>query len=384
MPTSPRKAKKILREGEATVIKRKPFTIRLNHATGETTQEITLGIDTGYKNVGFSAVSENKELIDGEITLRTDIPKKMEQRASYRNTRRSRLWHRPPRFLNRKKEAGWLAPSIQHKMDAHIRIVEQIMKLMPVTNIMVEVAKFDIQKIKNPDVEGTGYQEGEQMGFWNVREYVLHRDNHKCQHCKGKLKDPILQVHHVHGKKNGATDRPEELITVCMTCHKNHHNGVSIIPEKEIKRFKPETFMSMVRWKILNELRERFENINHTYGHITKTNRIRNHLPKTHANDAFTIAKGGKQERCQTFDVIQVRRNNRCLQRNRKGYAPSIRRTRYENQPHDLVEYENRLYTSGGSMSYGKYIYLKINGKKKSVRSDGVKLIKHQKGFCYR
>ena len=48
MPCSPRKAKVLLKQGKAKVVKRCPFTIQLISATGETKQEITLGIDTGY------------------------------------------------------------------------------------------------------------------------------------------------------------------------------------------------------------------------------------------------------------------------------------------------------------------------------------------------
>jgi len=239
MPTKQQKANKLLKQGKAKVVKRKPFTIQLKYATGEAKQDITLGIDAGYSTVGFSAVSEKKELMSGELTLRKGISKLIEQRAGYRRTRRSKLWHRPPRFLNRARPEGWLAPSIQHKLDSHIRLVEQIKSILPITNVIIEVASFDIQKIKNPDINGVEYQKGERLGFWNVREYVIHRDNHTCQHCNGKKKNKILQVHHINGKKEGATDRPEELLTVCVTCHDEHHQGVDIIPKKKIKNFKP-------------------------------------------------------------------------------------------------------------------------------------------------
>jgi hypothetical protein len=82
--------------------------------------------------------------------------------------------------------------------------------LMPITETIIEVAAFDIQKIKvNCEIEGKEYQEGEQLGFWNLREYILHRDNHKCQHpdCKNKAKSPILEVHHIGFWKKDRTDR---------------------------------------------------------------------------------------------------------------------------------------------------------------------------------
>src|SRR3989338_3411622 len=106
MPTTPRKARHLLKQGKAKVVKRKPFVIQLKYPTGETKQEIILGIDSGYSKVGFSAVTENQELMSGELVLRKNISKLIEQRKAYRRTRRSKLWHRQPRFMNRKKQKG--------------------------------------------------------------------------------------------------------------------------------------------------------------------------------------------------------------------------------------------------------------------------------------
>ncbi|MHA1285780.1 MAG: RNA-guided endonuclease IscB [Candidatus Thorarchaeota archaeon] len=376
MPTYPRKARVLLKEDKVRVVKRSPFTIQLKYATGEAKQEITLGVDSGYKYVGFSAVSDKCELVSGELTLRNNIPKLMEKRRIYRRNRRGKLWYRPARFLNRTKPKEWLAPSIQHKLDAHIRLVENIKRLLPVSRIVVEVASFDVQKIMNPDIEGKEYQEGEQLGFWNVRAYVIHRDNHTCQHCKGKKKDKILQVHHINGRSEGATDRPEELLTVCVTCHDEHHHGVDIISKKKVRQFKAETFMSSVHWK-LTELLE----CEHTFGYLTKHNRIKFGIEKSHVNDAFVIAGGtGELGRCVSLVVKQVRRNNRCLQLNRKGYKPSIRRVRYKLQPNDLIRYNGEEHRIRGTQHYGTQICL---SSKKSVATSKVELISYGKGMCY-
>ncbi len=353
MPCKPTKARHLLEQNRAKAVSRKPFTIQLLWTCEHKTQPVKLGMDPGYQKVGVSAASNKKELLSAEIQLRTDMPKKLQEKAMYRRNRRNILWHRQPRFKNRSKPKEWLAPSIQHKLDSHLRIIEKIQMLLPVTEIMVEVAAFDIQKIKNPGIDGEEYQQGEQLGFWNIREYVLHRDNHTCQHCHGKKKDKILQIHHINEKAEGATDRPEELLTVCKTCHDEHHAGIDIIPKKKIKNFKPETFMTMVRWKIVNALGCR-----HTYGYITKHNRIKQGLMKSHVNDAFVIAGGTNQERCKTIISKQVRRNNRKLQINRKGFKPAIRRQRYKLQPNDLVRYGGKECRVKGVHSYGKYVIL--------------------------
>jgi len=125
MPTTPAKARHLLEQSKAKVVRRKPFIIQLKYATGETKQQITLGIRGAYKTVGISAITDKRELLSGEVNLRTNIPKLLKQRRNYRRTRRGRLWHRQPRFNNRSKPKGWLAPSIQHKLDSHIRIVDK-------------------------------------------------------------------------------------------------------------------------------------------------------------------------------------------------------------------------------------------------------------------
>jgi hypothetical protein len=176
MPTTPRKAKKLLKEDKAKVVKRTPFIIQLKYATGENRQPITLGVDSGYENIGLSAKTNKKELYSTEVKLRTDIVKLNSERKHYRRARMNRkTWYRQARFLNRKKPDGWLAPSIQHKLDSHIKLIENVKKLLPITRIDIEVAAFDIQKIKNPEISGNEYQNGVQKDSWNVREYVLHR-----------------------------------------------------------------------------------------------------------------------------------------------------------------------------------------------------------------
>ena len=384
MPCSPRKARLLLKQNKAKVVKRTPFTIQWTMPTRSYTQTVTLGVDSGYLNVGLSAVSDTKELYSSEVQLRTDIVKLNSERRQYRRSRRNRkTWYRKARFLNRKKPEGWLAPSIQHKLDSHIKLLERVGKILPITRTVIGVAAFDIQKIKNPGISGTGYQNGDQKGFWNVREYVLYRDNHTCQNCKGKSKDPVLEVHHIISRQTGG-DSPDNLITLCKTCHDKVSLGKIKLKVKPSKQFKAETFMTMVRWRLVNELRKDGHDIYHTYGYITKGNRIELGLSKSHTNDAFVIAGGNNQARSIPYRIIQNRRNNRSLQINRKGYKPSIRKQRYPLQPGDLVKSGNMLCTVKGVFSYGKQIRLKdISGVTINTRFENVSLVKYGKGFRY-
>ena len=344
MPTCPSMARRLICDSKAKIVKRYPFTIQLTIASGENRQEIVLGVDVGYQKVGISALSSKQELLSAEICLRNNITKLISDRSMYQRNRRNRLWYRKPRFNNRVKPKGWLAPSVQQKVDSHVKIIEIISKLLPITKVIVETAKFDIQKIKNPDISGKKYQDGEQKDFWNIRAYVFYRDNHTCQYCKRK--NLILQVHHIVSRKTGG-DRPGNLITLCVECHNKCHKGKIKSRFKATKCFKPETCMSIIRKYIINELKKHYD-VEETFGYITKSKRIENKIDKTHVNDAFVIANGNHQVRNSQFSVIQKRKNNRSLQKNRKGFAPSIRRQRYKIQPQDLVKIKGKWETTQG------------------------------------
>ena len=113
-------------------------------------------MDAGSKHVGLSATTEKEELYAAEIELRTDIVGLLATRRQNRRTRRNRLRYRPARFDNRvhSKNKGWLAPSIEQKIQSHLKAVEDVHKLLPISKIIVETASFDIQKIKAPDIAG--------------------------------------------------------------------------------------------------------------------------------------------------------------------------------------------------------------------------------------
>ncbi|PNR93313.1 HNH endonuclease [Petrotoga sp. HWH.PT.55.6.1] len=316
MPCKPSKARKLLKEGKAKVVKKEPFTIQLLYGSSGYKQPITLGVDAGSKTVGLSATTENKELFAAEVELRDDIPKLISQKGQYRRDRRFRKTrYRKLRFLNRvhSKNKGWLAPSVEHKIKSHIKLIDLVHSLLPVTKIVVEVASFDIQKIKNPNIEGKQYQQREQLDFWNVRQYVLWRDNYTCQHCKGKTKDKRLNVHHIESRQIGG-NAPSNLITLCETCHKDYHDGKIKLNFKRGQKFKDATFMGIMRWTLYNRLKDLYSNIHLTYGYITKNTRIQNNLPKTHRIDALCISGHPQAKQLEYYyHIKEVRRHNRQI-----------------------------------------------------------------------
>ena len=144
MPTTPRKARILLKEGRAKIVGREPFTIQLLYGTRGYTQPVTLGLDTGYEHIGYSAVTEKEELVGGEMKLLEGVSARITQRRQYRRIRRNHLRHRAPRFDNRRQKEGWLPPSIQHNLDIYLNLVERFKARLPITRVVVEVAKFDI------------------------------------------------------------------------------------------------------------------------------------------------------------------------------------------------------------------------------------------------
>ena len=372
MPCKEAKARKLLKQNKAKIYKKEPFTIQLLFICENQTQDITLGVDAGSKHIGLSATTKEKELYAADVELRNDIVDLLSTRRQNRRTRRNRLRYRKPRFNNRvhSKKNGWLAPSVEQKIQTHFKVVEDIHKLLPITKIVVETASFDIQKIKNPEIHNEEYQQGEQLEFWNVREYVLFRDNHTCQCCKGKSKDKILNVHHIESRKTGG-NAPNNLITLCETCHKGYHNRIVELP-KTIKRgmsFKDAAFMGIMRWSFYNRLKEIYPNVVMTYGYITKDTRIKNNLPKDHYIDARCISGNPNAEPLgYYFYQKKVRCHNRQIHKSNilKGGKKKLNQASYLVKGFrlfDKVEFEGQICFIFARRSSGYFDIRKLNGE---------------------
>lgn len=371
MPCKPNKARKLLKSNKAKVIHREPFTIQLLFGSSGYKQDINLGVDCGSKFIGLSATTHKKELFSAELELRHDIVDLLSTRRQYRRSRRNRKTrYRKPRFLNRvkSKHKGWLAPSIENKIQTHINIINKINRILPITKIAVEVAQFDIQKIKDPDIKGEEYQQGNQLGFWNIREYVLWRDNHECQHCHGKSKDKILNVHHIESRKIGGNS-PNNLIVLCETCHNKYHQGKIKLKIKRGKSYRDATFMGIMRWTFYNRLKEIYSNVKMTYGYITKNTRIKNKLPKAHRIDARCISGNPNVIPLNYWYYIkQVRKHNRQIHKAKisKGNNRKLNQAPYIVKGFrlfDKIRYEGIKCFIFGRRSSGYFDIRKLNGE---------------------
>lgn len=372
----------LLKARRAVVVKYHPFTIKLTYMCSNKTQEVSLGVDAGSKHVGLSATTKKKVLFEAQLELRDDIVKKLATRREFRMARRNRKTrYRKARFLNRTKsrKKGWLAPSIKQKVESHIQWISRITRFLPVSRITIETAQFDTQLLKAQELglpipQGTDYQKGEQLGFWNVREYVLFRDGHKCRCCKGKSGDSILNVHHIESRKTGG-DAPTNLVTLCETCHKRYHRGEIKLPTS-IKRgnsYRDAVFMGVIRKEVYRM--SRIVNntltcpVDITFGYITKNTRIQCGLPKEHTVDARCISGNPlAKTNGATYVIKPLRHHNRQLHKasilaggiRKNNQAP---KSMFGFRLMDTVLYNGQVCYVNGRRTSGYFSLADINGK---------------------
>jgi len=271
--------------------------------------EFRIGIDPGYKNIGFAVFKIYKntitKLFTGEAQLRTSkIKERLDEKRMYRKNRRylSRKYvkkkhgngsakFKHPIWKNRRKHN--FQPTHKHLINSHYNVLRKLLKLIPVEQIKIHIEynKFDTHKIINPKVHSFYYQRGQQFEFDNVKNYVRNRDNYCCQICKKDVGRLPNEVHHIIWKSNGGSDRPDNLILLCKECHNSiHYNGL-VCPAKStsVNKYRNAGVLN----SIMKYLWNYFESNTYTqdtYGYITSVVRQQNNMNKTHVNDASIIA----------------------------------------------------------------------------------------------
>ena len=380
MPCSPGKARLLLKQQKACVVKRTPFTIKLLHGSAGYKQPVTLGVDAGSKHVGLSASTEKRELYSEEFTPRNDVVELLSTRRQNRRSRRNRKTrYRAPRFNNRvhSKHKGWLAPSVEVKIQEHITVIKRICRILPVTLVRVETAEFDTQRLKAMLAGkllpvGTDYQLGEMYDEYNVRQYVLKRDNYTCQCCGAHAtakKAVKLHVHHLESRKVGG-NAPSNLITLCTACHDNLHKGkVTLDGKKRGKTLRDAAFMGIMRNTLLIRLRNELNiPVQNTYGYITKLLREQNDIKKSHINDARCISKHPLAEPCSVcYRTKAIRHHNRQIHKAKilKGGIRKANQTPYIVKGFrlwDKVLYNGQECFISGRRSSGYFALKKLDG----------------------
>jgi hypothetical protein len=210
-----------------------------------------------------------------------------------------------------------LPPSVRQKCDHNIAWVKKLCSSLPQPKLFIEVGKFDIQKLIQPDIQGKGYQQGDLYGFKNAKYYVLDRDKYTCQVCRKKGK--ILQIHHILYRHLGGSNRVSNLLAVCTDCHtyKNHQPGGKLYQMMKENKTKSESYAGAT---FMNVLRQRMfaafgSEAHYTYGYQTQVTRERLGLPKGHFNDAIaaTNPEEIKEKPKEVLVIRQFRKKKRSL-----------------------------------------------------------------------
>lgn len=404
MPCSQRKARLLLKDGKAKIIGYKPFTIQLTTPTGETTQEVHIGVDTGAKHIGIAVTSEDKVLAKGEIELRDGIHEGMILRSTLRSSRRSRKTrYRQPRFLNRKRKDGWLPPTVQSKLNATFFWMDKIIDLLPYPKLHIEVGKFDVNKLNSKSLE-------DKHSYYNKRYYVFSRDNYTCRVCKKQ--NQRLKLHHIVFKSKGGTDSVDNLITVCENCHssENHQEGGILynwmMKRKSVGSYKDAVFMNIVRKRTC----EKYPDAIISYGYETEPKRIELGLDKTHYSDAIAISGINliSSNPNEFFYIKQFRKKKRSLHesiptKGRRKTKNTNAERRNKNVPsragwcmNDMAVCEGKvgwIYGFSGGDDGKHCVFRDINGdiirtsnlspKTPSIRLSSLKLLCHNNNWQY-
>lgn len=316
MPCTEKRARLLLERGRARVHRLVPFVIRLVDRTQEDCelQPLRLKIDPGSKATGLALVQDTEFVCEttGEVTRHAGVLNLFElihrgmaiklalesRRAMRRRRRTSNLRHRAPRFDNRTKPKGWLAPPLQHRVNTTLAWVKRIQRWAPLTALSCEWVRFDTQKMQNPEISGTEYQQGPLFGY-EVREYLLEKWGRCCAYCKAT--DVPLEIEHIQPKASGGSNRVSNLTLACRPC--NQRKGA-----QPIERFlakKPDALkrimaqakaplrdaaaVNATRYALVRALKRTGLALELATGGQTKFNRRRLGIDKTHALDAACV-----------------------------------------------------------------------------------------------
>ena len=387
------------------------------------TQNLTLGVDAGF-HLGMSVVGNHREYYSSE-SIRKSEKDKLTTRRELRRTRRNRLRHRQARFDNRRRKPGWLAPSVQHRLDFTIKEIKRVYNFLPITNLVVEVSPFDNQKLVNPTIKPWQYTKGKMNGFKTVKDYLLARDNYRDALDGKQYPASQLRVHHLVQRKDGGSNQPDNLILLSDVHHNqaNHVNGTLAKLRNNRQKmidYHGAYFMSVLAAR----LSDYFDSYQTTQGYITANLRHLYQIEKSHRNDAFVIA-GGTDQDARTSNIYlrtKVFNNNRVSQRfydaryidrrdgkkksgkelssgrtRRSKEIPydnqrifrqkkvtkgriSIRRNHYRIRPHDILlnTKTDRIEIAKGVMSRGKTVLLQ---NKKTISTSKVICLYHVNGL---
>ncbi|NEO17806.1 MULTISPECIES: RNA-guided endonuclease IscB [unclassified Moorena] len=302
-PCKPARARILLSTGKAKVYRRYPFTIILTEEVkNPVIHKHQVKIDPGSKTTGLAIVQGERVIWGSELTHRgSQIRDNLISRGQLRRSRRNRKTrYRQPRFLNRTKPKGWLAPSLTSRVQNILTWVKKLIRFCPITGISQELVRFDTQKLQNPELSGIEYQQGTLYGY-ELREYLLEKWNRKCAYCGAT--GTQLEIEHIKPLSKGGSNRVSNLTIACHSCNQAKSNqDIELFLSKKpsiLKRILSQSkrpladgaSVNSTRWKLYHDLKSIGLPVEVGSGGLTKFNRCRQDLPKTHWLDAANVGK---------------------------------------------------------------------------------------------
>jgi len=410
-PVHPGYARRLLKQGKAAVFRRYPFTIILKHPVDKAPEPLRIKIDSGSKKTGIAILNdaEGEVVFAAEIEHRGELIKARlkDRRDVRRNRRKRKTRYRPPRFLNRRRKEGWLPPSLLSRVFNIETWVRSFMRIAPIQAISLELAKFDTQKMGDPEISGVEYQKGTLAGF-EAWEYLLEKWGRRCAYC-GK-DDVPLEKDHIVSRSRGGSDRVSNLIVSCRKC--NQRKGDKLVEEflknkpKVLERIKSQVKAPLrdvaaihsTRWTIFNKLKEFGLPLEIGSGGLTKFNRTQRGLPKAHWLDAACVGYSTPEKlKVDEINPLQIKatgHGNRqmCLV-NRFGFPRSRAKQSkivHGFQTGDMVRAEvpdgKKAGVHVGCVAIKSSGYFKINtshGKVDGVNHEYCRLLHRVDGYQY-
>ena len=393
----------LLKRKMAKVILSKPFTVQLLFETEENVVPTVLGLDPGRVNLAITVLEKESGdvLISSELATRNkSVPKLMKKRKAHRMIHRGcrrakkirRAKHskmvfknakniiqsgtlkpikvtyikpKPAKFLNRTRKENWLTPTANHLLETHLHYVNLICKIVPVSEIVIEYSKFDIQKLNNPAIRENEYQEGLLKGYDSAHDYIYQAQDKHCLMCKNKIKHD----HHIVPQYEGGSDHPDNIAGLCKKCHAKAHTDKTFVVEIKVKKEGSKKshdstgILNSIMPRVLQTIQELYgaENVTITTGDRTSQARKAYGLKKTHYNDSYVIALSSVERVSRIHDILpyqfmQYRRHNRKVcdavrerhyKSNDKKLVASNRTKRCEQKDNSLFEYKKQLKEAG-------------------------------------
>ncbi len=305
MPCSPARAGRLLKAKRAAVYRMQPFTIILKYRVEPHPQPVEFKVDPGSKTTGLALVGILPT--QGRVVLWAanlahrgqTIRERLSSRRVLRRGRRYRkIRYRTPRFLNRTRPAGWLAPSLRSRVENVSTWLNRLLDRAPISECHVETVRFDLQKLQNPEINGVEYQQGELLGY-EVREYVLEKWGHKCAYCG--IKNVPLEVEHIVPRSRGGSNRVSNLTLACTPCNQKKNNQTAVefgYPQIQAKVKQPlrdAAAVNTTRYAIGRIIQSMGLPTLFWSGGRTKKNRISQGYPKDHWVDAACVGETGGQ-----------------------------------------------------------------------------------------